>query len=203
MKAKFLKKSEEEKEGQCNRNLVWLQRLRRWKAKGTSCVFYLLVFGLRCTGASLQMSASQKANQKKQLWSGECAFEKEYIYWGCNVAHQATWIMRGSRWEGGWIMSAPKWEGWWQRWGRFAGAFIRNYLCSSTLGLSFGALFAVQNKCCWTRDFKEVISSLEPRMTKLSSQTISSKLAKHWAKVRFCLHFPRASENIVKLKGIA
>lgn len=70
--SKILKKeAEEEKKGQCNRNLVWLQRLKRLKAKGTSCVFYLLVFGLRCTGASLQMSASQKANQKKQLWSEE------------------------------------------------------------------------------------------------------------------------------------
>lgn len=149
------------------------------------------------------MSASQKANQKKQLWSGDCAFEKEYIYQGCNKAHQATWIMRGSRWEGGWIMSAPKWEGWWQRWVHFAGAFIRNHLCSSTLGLSFGSLFAVQNECGWTWDFKELTSGLEPQMTKPSPQTISRKLSKHWHKVHFCLHFPRASENTVKLKAIA
>lgn len=196
------KKEEEEKKGQCNRNLVWLQRLKRWKAKGTSCIFYLLVFGLRCAGASLQMSASQKANQKKELWSGERAFEKEYIYRRCNVAHQATWIMRDSRWEGGWIRSAPKWEGWWKRWVCFAGAFVRDHSCSSISGLSFVSL------CCTEQvllhmGFQGANLWLGATMTKLSPQIISRKLAKHQAKVCLCLYFPRASESIEKLKDIA
>lgn len=122
-----------------------------------------------------------KSKETALIW--RVCFWKEYIYQGCNVAHQATWIMRGSRWEGGWIMSAAKWEGWWQSWAFFAGAFIRNHLCIRTLGLSFGS--AVQNECFGTWDYKELISGVEPWMTKLSPQIISRRLAKHWAKVLF------------------
>lgn len=46
------------------------------------------------------------------------------------------------------------------------------------------------------------MSGLEPQMTKLSPQNISRNLEKHWAKVHFCLHFPRPSQDITKLKEI-